>query len=210
MKNLKYFCGLVVIAVFLLLFKTSQAQITINSAEQVADSLALLMNSANQKVANEWFKFNNLVSKRNAFAQQIIGVIDNGTNDAYTETKELAESLKKFKVSNQTEEFLVNKDLFTAYTKQLDDVSDKLGRVFNLAEKRKINSPSFIELRGKMEGLENSIAIQRQKYNAVAQSYNIKIKKEANGKFYEKYPNLGIKCYFKSHSGAESAPNVPF
>jgi len=210
MKNVNYFLGLVLMTIFIIPIYSCQSQIKFNSAEQVADSLALKMNGPNERVKSEWAKTINVLNQRNAKSEELIKVIDKSTNGASAETKELAAILNKFKSINQSDELLINEELFNVFTKQLEDYKTSLQKVFILAEKNKINNSSFHEITVKIEDLEKKIAFQRQKYNEEAHSYNSKIKNNTNDKFYEKYPNLRKKCYFKVNEGVNKAPKIQF
>lgn len=210
MKNLNPVFGLLLITGLIIPFYSCQSQIKINSAEQVADALALQMNSPNERVKSEWAKSINFFNQRNVMAEELIKVIDKSTNGATTETKELAACLKKFKSLNQSDELLISEELFNAFTMQIKDLTQKISKVFILADMNKINNSSYQNIKMEMEGLENRISIQRRRYNEEAESYNNKIKKDANSKFFDKYPNLGTKCYFKSDEGAGKAPEIPF
>ena len=68
---------------------------------------------------------------------------------------------------------------------------------------------NFKELQAQLEGTENRIAVERRKFNEVAQDYN---------KYIKSFPQLIIakifgfdaKPYFKAQAGAETAPQVSF
>lgn len=68
---------------------------------------------------------------------------------------------------------------------------------------------NFLELQSQIEGSENRISVERNKFNEVAKTYNTNIRKFPRnivaGMFgFEK------KAYFKSSEGSEKAPEVKF
>ena len=90
-------------------------------------------------------------------------------------------------------------------------LSSALARLMVVVEKYpdlKANQ-NFMQLQAQLEGTENRIAVERQRFNKAAEAYNKYIRKFPNNLFagmfgFEKKP-----C-FKSDSGAEKAPEVKF
>ncbi len=68
---------------------------------------------------------------------------------------------------------------------------------------------NFRDLQVELEGTENRIAVERRKYNEVAQTYNAYIKKFPQN-FISGMFGFREKGYFKSAEGAENAPQVKF
>jgi len=72
------------------------------------------------------------------------------------------------------------------------------------------SNQNFLELQSQLEGTENRIAVERKRYNDVAQTYNTAIKQfpanlVANMSGFNKE-----KTYFKGAAGSEKAPEVNF
>lgn len=68
---------------------------------------------------------------------------------------------------------------------------------------------NFMELQAQLEGTENRIAVERQKFNVSAQSFNTYIKKFPKN-IYANIFNFEPKAYFKAQEGAQEAPKVEF
>jgi LemA protein len=70
---------------------------------------------------------------------------------------------------------------------------------------------NFRDLQVQLEGTENRIAVERQRFNETAQAFNTKRNKFPTvlvaGFFGEKFKE---KAYFKAQPGAETAPKVQF
>lgn len=92
-----------------------------------------------------------------------------------------------------------------------DGLSSALSRLMVVVERYpelKANQ-NFLELQAQLEGTENRITVERQKFNESAQAYNI---------FIRKFPKNAIagmfgfekKAYFEAQQGAEKAPEVKF
>lgn len=209
MKTINNIFILLLLTMIILPFHSCLSQINSNSAEQAADSLALQMRNLDERVKYEWTETVNLYNQRNALAEELIRIVDKSINSSTAQTKDLSLSLNKFKSINQSNDVLSNKELFDSFHQQVGDLSQKINKVFVLAEGFKINNSPFQEIQLKMERLENSISVHRTLFNQNALSYNDKIQKHANSKFYKKYPSLGLKFYFKS-DGNSKQPQVTF
>jgi LemA protein len=92
-----------------------------------------------------------------------------------------------------------------------DGLSSALGKLLMITEnypELKANQ-NFLELQAQLEGTENRIAVERQKFNEAVKDYNAYIRKFPNnltaGMFgFEK------KAYFEAQSGANVAPTIQF
>lgn len=97
------------------------------------------------------------------------------------------------------------------FQKAQGELSSALGRLMAISEnypELKANE-NFLQLQAQLEGTENRITVERQKFNETARGYNTTIRKFPNnilaGIFgFEK------KAYFEAEEGAERAPEVTF
>ena len=90
-------------------------------------------------------------------------------------------------------------------------LSSALGRLMVVVEKYpdlKANE-NFLNLQAQLEGTENRITVERQKFNLAAQAFNTYIRlfpqsMVASMRYFEK------KAYFEAEKGSEKAPKVDF
>lgn len=68
---------------------------------------------------------------------------------------------------------------------------------------------SFLELQSQLEGTENRIAVERKRYNEVAQEFNASVRRFPTNIIAGMF-GFRQKEYFKSTAGAEKAPEVNF
>ncbi|MFZ4401081.1 MAG: LemA family protein [Bacteroidales bacterium] len=68
---------------------------------------------------------------------------------------------------------------------------------------------NFLELQSQLEGTENRINVERNKFNEAAQSYNSFIRRFPNNMFAGMF-GFEKKAYFEATAGAEKAPEVKF
>ena len=90
-------------------------------------------------------------------------------------------------------------------------LSSALGRLMVVVEKYpelKANE-GFLNLQAQLEGTENRITVERQKFNEVARGYNTYIRQFPQS-FIASMRNFDKKAYFEAEKGADKAPKVQF
>lgn len=100
---------------------------------------------------------------------------------------------------------------FEAYSNAQNKVTSALGRLIAVAENYpdlKANQ-NFLELQSQLEGTENRIAVERQRYNEIVKSYNKKVVIFPNNIFAGLY-GFSKRDFFASQQGADVAPTVQF
>ena len=91
------------------------------------------------------------------------------------------------------------------------DVTNALSRLIAVAENYpdlKANQ-NFLELQSQLEGTENRIAVERNKFNEVAKEYNTKRRTFPTNIIAGLF-GFGDKPYFQAQPGADVAPKVDF
>ena len=90
-------------------------------------------------------------------------------------------------------------------------ISQSLGRLLATVEaypELKANQ-NFLELQAQLEGSENRITVERQKFNTVTQEYNSSIRTFPNNLTAGMF-GFKTKGYFQAEAGANKAPKVEF
>jgi LemA protein len=90
-------------------------------------------------------------------------------------------------------------------------LSSALGRLMVVVEKYpelKANE-GFMNLQAQLEGTENRITVERQKFNEIARGYNTYIRQFPQT-FIASMRNFEKKAYFEAEKGADKAPKVQF
>jgi len=112
-------------------------------------------------------------------------------------------------VMNVSDEVLTDPEAFARFQKAQNDLSGALQRLLVVTENYpdlKANQ-NFLALQDQLEGTENRITVERQRYNEIVTAYN---------KFIKQFPraivaNMGgfrERAYFTAAEGAERAPEV--
>ena len=90
-------------------------------------------------------------------------------------------------------------------------ISGALGKLMMVSERYpdlKANQ-NFLELQAQLEGTENRINVERNKFNEIVGAFNKKIKK-LPGKIFNMIYGFEERARFESNEGSENAPTVEF
>src|SRR5574344_1837765 len=97
------------------------------------------------------------------------------------------------------------------YQKSQDNLSSALSKLMVVVERYpdlKANQ-NFLELQSQLEGTENRIAVERQRFADVVKAYNVKIKRFPTNIIASCF-GFEQKAYFEAQKGSENAPKVEF
>jgi LemA protein len=98
-----------------------------------------------------------------------------------------------------------------AFQKAQQGLSGALSKLMVVVEKYpdlKANQ-NFLELQSQLEGTENRINVERNRYNASAKDYNVYIRKFP-ASFVANILNFDPLVLFQAAEGSQNAPNVDF
>jgi len=161
-------------------------------------------------VKQAWAQVENVYQRRLDLIPNLVETVrgyaahEKSTFVAVTEARAKAAGTLSPDVINSPEKFKAFQESQTA-------LSSALSRLLVVVEKYpelKANQ-NFLELQAQLEGTENRIAVERERFNKAAQIFNT---------IYRQFPTNVIaamfgfnsKEYFKSESGASKAPKVQF
>ena len=71
------------------------------------------------------------------------------------------------------------------------------------------SNENFLQLQSQLEGTENRISVERQRYNTTAQAYNTAIRRFP-ASMVASMSGFKAKAYFRGAPGSSQAPNVDF
>jgi len=110
-----------------------------------------------------------------------------------------------------TPEVLNNPQAFQKFQEAQGALSSALSRLLAVAEnypQLKANE-NFLQLQSQLEGTENRITVERQKFNQLVQEYNVSVRTFPASILAGMF-GFGQKQYFQAEPGAEKAPKVKF
>ncbi len=128
-----------------------------------------------------------------------------GVIEARANATKVTDDIKKIDPSKVTAEDLQK------YQAAQGEITNALSRLIAVAEAYpdlKANQ-NFLELQNQLEGTENRIAVERNKFNEVAREYNTK-RRTFPTNIIAGIFNFGEKPYFQAQEGADKAPKVDF
>ncbi len=99
-------------------------------------------------------------------------------------------------------------DQFAAAQQGLSSALSRLLVVVERYPELKANQ-NFLELQSQLEGTENRISVERQRYNTTAQQYNTAIRRFP-ASMVANMSGFKAKAYFRGAPGSSQAPDVQF
>jgi LemA protein len=160
----------------------------------------------NEAVKAQWHQLENQYQRRLDLIPNIVKTVEAEANFEKSTLTEVIEARAKatqvsIDPSNLTPETIQK------YKEAQGNLSSALGRLMVVSENypNLKSNQAFSELRIELEGCENRIAFERQKFNEAAQEFNTKIKMMPGNLFAWGFKDA---VYFESEAGAEKAPKV--
>ena len=108
-------------------------------------------------------------------------------------------------------EVLNNPQAFQQFQQAQGALSSALQRLMVVVEKypELKSDQRFADLQRQLEGTENRISVERQRFNEAVQSYNVQIRRFPDAMFAGIF-GFQQKQYFQAQEGADKAPQVKF
>jgi LemA protein len=163
-----------------------------------------------EQVTSQWAQVENVYQRRAQLIPNLVATVKGAANfEKETLTQVIDARAKATSINvdpkNLTPEAIAQ---FQAAQGQL---SQSLGRLLATVEaypELKANQ-NFLELQSQLEGTENRITVERQKFNQVTQEYNSKIRTFPNNLTAGMF-GFKPKGYFQAEAGSNRAPKVEF
>lgn len=163
-----------------------------------------------EAVDQQWAQVENVYQRR---ADLIPNLVETVKGYATHETKTLEEVVaaraKATSVTIQADN--LDEATLEKFQKAQGELSQALGKLMAVSEAYpdlKANT-NFLNLQAQLEGTENRIATERQRYTEAVKDYNVSIKKFPTN-IYASWFGFEPKPQFKAEAGAEKAPEVKF
>lgn len=163
-----------------------------------------------EQVTSQWAQVENVYQRRSDLIPNLVASVK-GAADFEKSTLTDVINARAKATSINVDPANLTPEAIAQFQAAQGQLSQSLGRLLATVEaypELKANQ-NFLELQSQLEGTENRITVERQKFNAVTQEYNSKIRT---------FPNnltAGIfgfkpKGYFQAEAGANKAPKVEF
>lgn len=168
------------------------------------------MVTKSEAVATQWAQVENVYQRRADLIPNLVNTVKGYAEHEKSTLTEVIEARAKATSTNVDASNLTPQAI-QAFQQAQGGLSQALSKLMVVVERYpdlKANQ-NFLELQAQLEGTENRIAVERKRFNEVAQAYNTYIK------LFPKNMLAGMfgfepKPYFKAAAGAEKAPEVKF
>ncbi|MHB8094627.1 MAG: LemA family protein [Candidatus Aminicenantales bacterium] len=166
-----------------------------------------------QSVLSQWAQVENVYQRRADLVPNLVETVKGAANfekETYTAVTEARAQVGQIKVDSS----VVNSpEAMARFQQAQDNLGSAISRLLVAVE----NYPdlkatqNFRDLQTQLEGTENRITVERQRFNETAQAFNTKRQSFPTvliaGFFGSRFAE---KAYFKAQAGAETAPKVKF
>ena len=168
------------------------------------------MVTAEEGVSGAWAQVENVYQRRMDLIPNLVSTVK-GAADFEKGTLEAVIDARAKATSVQVDANTLSEANIAAFQKAQDGLSSALSRLMVTVERypELKATDNFRDLQAQLEGTENRITTERNKFNEVVKSYNTMIRKFPNSMI----ANMGgfeKKGYFTAKEGAENAQEVNF
>ena len=166
-----------------------------------------------QGVSAQWAQVENVYQRRADLVPNLVETVKGAANfekDTMTQVTEARAQVGKVTVGKDV---VGDPQTFQRFQQAQDKLSSALARLLVVSERYPDlkATQNFRDLQAQLEGTENRITVERQRFNETAQSFNTKRNTFPTtilaGCFGARF---GQKTYFQAQPGAQSVPRVKF
>mgnify|MGYP000998560194 CR=1 FL=1 len=161
-------------------------------------------------VNQQWANVENVYQRRSDLIPNLVNTVKGVANFEQKTLTDVIEARAKA-TSVQINPKNLDEASLQQFQAAQDDLSSALARLMVVVEAypQLKATQNFLELQAQLEGTENRIAVERMKFNEVAQAYNT-YRRSFPSNIFAGIFGFGEKAYFKAAAGAEKAPQVQF
>ena len=158
-----------------------------------------------------WSQVENVYQRRMDLIPNLVATVKGVANFEKETYIAVAEARSKAGQITISKEILNDPETFRKFEQSQGQLSSALSRLLAVAEnypQLKANQ-NFLELQSQLEGTENRIAVERRRFNEIAQAYNTKVRTFPTS-FLAKMFGFQQRPYFQAAPEAQTAPKVEF
>ena len=163
-----------------------------------------------EQVTSQWAQVENVYQRRVDLIPNLVSSVKGAANFEKETLTQVIEARSKATSINVDPTKLTPESIaqFQAAQGQLGQALGRLLATVEAYPELKANQ-NFLELQAQLEGTENRITVERQKFNTVTQEYNSTIRTFPNNLTAGMF-GFKAKGYFQAEAGANKAPKVEF
>ncbi len=170
------------------------------------------MVTLDEGVKEKWSQVENVYQRRMDLIPNLVETVKGYASHEEDTFTQIAEARAKAGGTMQiSDEVLNNPESFQRFQQAQSELGSALQRLLVVSE----NYPqlkadqNFLALQDQLEGTENRITVERQRFNEAVRAYNTFIKQFPRV-FIANMAGFREKNYFQASAGAEQAPSVSF
>lgn len=168
------------------------------------------MVNLDEQVQSQWAQVQNVYQRRADLIPNLVNSVKGAANFEKGTLTAVIEARAKATAVNVDPTKLTPESI-EKFNQAQGQLSTALGKLMVITENYpdlKANQ-NFLELQAQLEGTENRITVERQKFNEVTQTYNSKIRSFPNNLTAGMF-GFAKKGYFQADAGSQKAPTVEF
>jgi len=188
------------VVVVLLVFALFQWGVSVNNK----------MVEMDESVSSQWSQVENVYQRRADLIPNLVNTVKGYAAHEKQTLTDVVEARAKA-TSVNVDPTKLTPEAIQQFQQAQGGLSSALSRLMVVVEKYpdlKANE-NFLNLQAQLEGTENRITVERQKFNSTAQTYNTYIRKFPQN-FIASFKSFEKKAYFEAEKGSEKAPKVQF
>ncbi len=165
-----------------------------------------------QEVDKQWAQVENVYQRRADLIPNLVNTVSGAANfEKSTLTEVTAARAAVGQVKITPGQAPATAEQLKQFQSAQDGLSSALSRLLVVAEKYPDlkATANFRDLQAQLEGTENRITVERQRFNEVVQSYNTSVKQFPNVVFAGMF-GYQTRPYFQAVAGSDKAPKVEF
>jgi LemA protein len=163
-----------------------------------------------EQVTSQWSQVENVYQRRADLIPNLVNTVRGYASHEQETFVEVIEARSKATAVNVDADNL-SPQAIEQFNQAQQGLTSALSRLMVVVEQYpdlKANQ-NFLDLQAQLEGTENRIAVERRRFNEVAQTYNAYIRKFPQ-LIYAGWFGFENKDYFEASEGSERAPEVQF
>ena len=168
------------------------------------------MVSMDEQVTSQWAQVENVYQRRADLIPNLVNTVK-GYAAHEQETLEGVIEARSKATSVNIDPSKLTPETIQQFNQAQEGLSSALSKLMVVVERYpdlKANQ-NFLDLQAQLEGTENRITVERQKFNTVTQEYNSTIRTFPNNLTAGMF-GFKAKGYFQAEAGANKAPKVEF
>jgi LemA protein len=168
---------------------------------------------AEQDVAKQWSQVESVYQRRADLIPNLVATVKGAANFEQETLTKVVEARAKVGQMTVGSDVLNDPGKFAQFQQAQDELSGALSRLMVVVERYPELKAvaNFTDLQHQLEGTENRITVERQRFNDVAKTYNTMLKTVPRAWFVKLLGwHFQEKPYFQAQQGAAEAPKVQF